>query len=356
MSAPGAPSTAQQAAQTISQAVSRQDGAGLAAALRLDLGNTALIAQLNSSPPLEQICGRALVEPWDELLLEQLHYIKAAAAGEHEAAYSHCERAAACFQAAFEKESDWPVPALHSLCLNLRRAAAAADAALVAKGERAARQQEAARTMQKFFQVCVTDRAPLPVSKKWGALVVINALFHVYFAINNLRLCQNLIRAVEGPAFPKALDGQTVEGRHFAKAEVVTYKYFTGRLALLNSDFGAAERSHSLPAAAGRRRSRRGNRLARLALTLGSSPGPSSAARALRLATSGLCSATSCPCGSRSACSRPRRCCASTGSTTSSRSAAPCTEATSTRSRSSSRRTSSASSGTARTCSSSAPS
>ena len=83
--------------------------------------------------------------------------------------------------------------------------------------------------MQKFFQVCVTDRAPLPVSKKWGsvavekpaagqgggavraeagarvgALVVINALFHVYFAINNLRLCQNLIRAVEGPAFPKA--------------------------------------------------------------------------------------------------------------------------------------------------------
>mmetsp|Transcript_23235 Transcript_23235/g.77111 ORF Transcript_23235/g.77111 Transcript_23235/m.77111 type:complete len:322 (+) Transcript_23235:33-998(+) len=224
MSAPGAPSTAQQAAQTISQAVSRQDGAGLAAALRLDLGNTALIAQLNSSPPLEQICGRALVEPWDELLLEQLHYIKAAAAGEHEAAYSHCERAAACFQAAFEKESDWPVPALHSLCLNLRRAAAAADAALVAKGERAARQQEAARTMQKFFQVCVTDRAPLPVSKKWGALVVINALFHVYFAINNLRLCQNLIRAVEGPAFPKALDGQTVEGRHFAKAEVVTYK------------------------------------------------------------------------------------------------------------------------------------
>mmetsp|Transcript_23238 Transcript_23238/g.77126 ORF Transcript_23238/g.77126 Transcript_23238/m.77126 type:complete len:417 (+) Transcript_23238:33-1283(+) len=245
MSAPGAPSTAQQAAQTISQAVSRQDGAGLAAALRLDLGNTALIAQLNSSPPLEQICGRALVEPWDELLLEQLHYIKAAAAGEHEAAYSHCERAAACFQAAFEKESDWPVPALHSLCLNLRRAAAAADAALVAKGERAARQQEAARTMQKFFQVCVTDRAPLPVSKKWGALVVINALFHVYFAINNLRLCQNLIRAVEGPAFPKALDGQTVEGRHFAKAEVVTYKYFTGRLALLNSDFGAAERQLS---------------------------------------------------------------------------------------------------------------
>ena len=54
----------------------------------------------------------------------------------------------------------------------------------------------------------MTDRSPLPQSKKWGALGVINALFKIYFSINNLRLCQNLIRAVEGPAFPKALDGQ----------------------------------------------------------------------------------------------------------------------------------------------------
>jgi len=68
----------------------------------------------------------------------------------------------------------------------------------------------------------VTDRSPLPVSKKWGALGVINALFKVYFNINNLRLCQNLIRAVEGPAFPAGLDGHTVEGRRFAKGEVNT--------------------------------------------------------------------------------------------------------------------------------------
>ena len=54
------------------------------------------------------------------------------------------------------------------------------------------------------FQLTVTDRSALPVSKKWGALNVINGLFKIYFSINNLRLCQNLIRAVEGPAFPKA--------------------------------------------------------------------------------------------------------------------------------------------------------
>ena len=58
------------------------------------------------------------------------------------------------------------------------------------------------------FQLTVTDRSALPVSKKWGALNVINGLFKIYFSINNLRLCQNLIRAVEGPAFPKATPEQ----------------------------------------------------------------------------------------------------------------------------------------------------
>lgn len=53
-------------------------------------------------------------------------------------------------------------------------------------------------------QITVTDRAPLESSKKWGALHVINNLFKIYFQLNNLRLCQNLIRAVEGPGFPKA--------------------------------------------------------------------------------------------------------------------------------------------------------
>ena len=64
----------------------------------------------------------------------------------------------------------------------------------------------------------MTDRTELKESKKWGTLNVINNLFKIYFELNNLRLCQNLIRAVEGPGFPKALDGQTVEGRSFTVA------------------------------------------------------------------------------------------------------------------------------------------
>eukprot|EP00967_Tisochrysis_lutea_P106220 scaffold162611_cov33-Tisochrysis_lutea.AAC.1 len=222
--------TVQAVAQAVARAVESQDGPSLAVALRLDLGNTSLLAQLSSGRlGLEALCGSVLSEPYDEMLLEHFHFLRAAQAGEHVEAYTHCERACICFQAVFEKDTDWSLPALHTLCLSLRVAAARADRAIVAAGEKASKQQEAARTMQKFFQVTVTDRSPLPVCKKWGALGVINALFKVYFNINNLRLCQNLIRAVEGPAFPRALDGQTVEGRRFAKGEIVTYKYFTGR-------------------------------------------------------------------------------------------------------------------------------
>tara|TARA_B100000795_G_scaffold158936_1_gene119445 strand:- start:360 stop:695 length:336 start_codon:yes stop_codon:yes gene_type:complete len=75
----------------------------------------------------------------------------------------------------------------------------------------------------------VTDRTELKESKKWGTLNVINNLFKIYFELNNLRLCQNLIRAVEGPGFPKALDGQTVEGRSFTVPSMVRVPLWQAR-------------------------------------------------------------------------------------------------------------------------------
>ena len=95
--------------------------------------------------------------------------------------------------------------------------------------------------MARGARVPSPDRAPIGESKKWGALHVINNLFKIYFELNNLRLCQNLIRAVEGPGFPKALEGETIEGRSFSVAQLVTYKYFVGRLSLLNSQFARSE-------------------------------------------------------------------------------------------------------------------
>ena len=234
--------TAQQVTQTAAQAIRVKDGERLAETLRLDMGNTSLMTQLKSdSVQLEHLCGTALEEPYDEMLLEHFLFLRAVGAGNHVDAYTHQERALICFQMVFEKDSSWALPALHALDLELRRAAQRADQQLGARGEKRCKLEEAARVLQKSFQYTVTDRSPIAESKKWGTLHVINDLFKIYFELNNLRLCQNLIRAVEGPGFPKALDGQTIEGRHFAVAQLVTFKYFVGRLSMLNSQFGKAE-------------------------------------------------------------------------------------------------------------------
>jgi len=244
------PDTVQALTQMVAQAVHGKNGEQLAFALRLDLGNTNLLSQLctsrmQESGVLEAMCDKALEEPYDEMLLEHFNFLRTSSQREALEAYTHCERACVCFQAVFEKDTAWSLPALQMLSLSLRISAQKADRALAARGDKESKQQEAARVLQRSFQFTITDRAPLPQSKKWGSLGVINALFKIYFSINNLRLCQNLIRAVEGPAFPKALDGQVVEGKRFPVADLVTYKYFLGRLSLLNSQFSRAERELS---------------------------------------------------------------------------------------------------------------
>jgi hypothetical protein len=130
------------------------------------------------------------------------------------------------------------------LNLSLRRTAMRADAQLKERGEKQCKLNEAVTVLQKSFKL-VNDRAKIEVSKKWGALHVINNLFKMYFQLNNLRLCQNLIKAVERPGFvgnPDALQGESVAGRTFPVAQLVTYHYFVGRLSLLNSQFTQAER------------------------------------------------------------------------------------------------------------------
>ena len=232
---------AEAVAQLAAKACAQQDGESLAKAL--EQTSAPLLAQLTSGTlNLEQLCGGSLEEPYDEVLLYHFHSLAAAQKGEAVEAYTHAEHACASFQTAFEKDTAWSLPALHVLNLNLRRTAIGADAALKERGEKQGKLQEAATVLQKAFRVVVTDRAPIEQSKKWGALHVINHLFKIYFQLNNLRLCQNLIRAVEGPGFPKALEGQEVSGRHFPIAQLVTYHYFVGRLSLLNSQFAKAER------------------------------------------------------------------------------------------------------------------
>jgi len=103
--------TAQAITQAVASAVLSQDGAALAAALSaIDVGNAALLAQLPQRQALEQLCGTALEEPYDEMLLERFLSLAAVGKGDFSEACTHLERACSSFQSAFEKDTAWSMP------------------------------------------------------------------------------------------------------------------------------------------------------------------------------------------------------------------------------------------------------
>ena len=51
----------------------------------------------------------------------------------------------------------------------------------------------------------------------------------MYFRLNTLRLCKNLINAVNKQQFLRL--------EEFPKAQRVTYKYYTGRLAIFDENY-----------------------------------------------------------------------------------------------------------------------
>lgn len=68
-------------------------------------------------------------------------------------------------------------------------------------------------------------------TKRLGMLNLVNQLFKVYFRINKLDLCKPLIRVIENAMFRDS----------FPIAEQITYRYFIGRLAILDSDYKRAD-------------------------------------------------------------------------------------------------------------------
>ena len=237
----------QQVVHAVGSAIAQQDGEALAEALQqIDLSNAALIAQLTAGRiDVRALSSSVLDRPYDEMLAEQLDSLVAIHCNDHVKAYSHQERACTKFHSVFEKDTSWSLPAMHRLDLLLRMAAVRADAALkksaAGGGDITTTQEAAVRVLQKSFTICISDRAELKVSKKWGTLHVINNLFKIYFKLNKLTLCKNLIKAVDGSGFPKALYGEELMGRSFPMEQLVTYHYFVGRLSLLNSQFGIAQ-------------------------------------------------------------------------------------------------------------------
>ena len=130
------------------------------------------------------------------------------------------------------------IPALHIVCRNTHKMAIAADAQ--AKSVDHSKLQNAVTLLQESFSRTYNDRkelrpnAPYDAegSKKAGVLFIVNQLFSIYFRLNTLRLCKNLLRPVESKKLHQY--GATM-------GQMVTYRYYVGRLNLFEDQYAAAE-------------------------------------------------------------------------------------------------------------------
>ncbi|VDO22908.1 unnamed protein product [Brugia timori] len=141
-----------------------------------------------------------------------------------------------------EKDQNWFLPILYTLCTDLRLLARSADnkPSRLRDPEKSSCYEQSATYIMECYRTCVADvRAEIHTSKKMAMLNLTNQLFRIYFRvcpINKLNLLKPLIRAIDnsGPLY------QT-----FSMADKVTYKYYLGRKAMFDSDLSISEESLS---------------------------------------------------------------------------------------------------------------
>mmetsp|Transcript_18616 Transcript_18616/g.23973 ORF Transcript_18616/g.23973 Transcript_18616/m.23973 type:complete len:408 (+) Transcript_18616:114-1337(+) len=183
---------------------------------------------------------------WSGVLKAWLDTQELAKAGYAGRAYESQAQLHGAFNQMFGSSTgNWLVPAMHAICKSTHRLAKAADKEINGGGGGGstdqAKLQSAVTLLQESFSRTYNDRkeynsdAPFGSdgSKKAGVLSIVNELFVIYFSLNTLRLCKNLVRPIEA----RKLHEKGTMG------ELVTYKYYTGRLSLFEDQYADAEQN-----------------------------------------------------------------------------------------------------------------
>lgn len=95
--------------------------------------------------------------------------------------------------------------------------------------------EDAARVINKIFTLCISDRAPIEDSRKWGLYYTTNLLFKTYFKLNSISLSKNCLRALHSAKS----DMPPMEA--FPKSHIVTFRYYVGVIQFLDEEYLRAE-------------------------------------------------------------------------------------------------------------------
>ncbi|KAL3423462.1 PCI domain-containing protein [Phlyctema vagabunda] len=104
------------------------------------------------------------------------------------------------------------------------------------EGEKNEKLEDAARVLNRVFQICLSDRATLEESRKWGIYNIINLLFKTYFKLNSISLSKNILNALQ------AYRGDMPPLEAFPLAHQVTFKYYVGVICFLEENYVESEK------------------------------------------------------------------------------------------------------------------
>lgn len=179
-----------------------------------------------------------LSEPYASISYAHLRSAAEMMLGSAESAYKHALDAANTFfsHVATEKGVNWWLPAVDAVVLQLRLSACKADGlehSSCSAGEEPKYLSEMRTWLNGRFGELIVDRSEIQVSKKLGCLSLALHLFKVNFKLNSVQLSLFLTRTVEGSLAP-LFD-------YFPMSQLVTYYYYSGRIAIFQEQYAKAE-------------------------------------------------------------------------------------------------------------------
>jgi hypothetical protein len=176
-------------------------------------------------------CASKIRAPYDEIFAHHCQCLAAKAENRGDDAFVSCKATTEAFVKDYRTcDTAWAIDALVRLVKNARELADVADAEAVAAKKKPERLHDAGALLMLVYRNSSNTSVK---EKKRASLFLVVMLFKIYFKLNTLHLCKNLINAVNLPTFPP------FEG--FPKSQRVTYSYYVGRLAVFDDDFEKAE-------------------------------------------------------------------------------------------------------------------
>jgi len=172
-------------------------------------------------------------EVWEKLMLSALELKR----NQFEKCYDYHNEALACFIKDFKGREEpedvvWTIETMKRMTRDSRLCAEKADKHSRKVGKKATRLETCGAQLMQAYR-CSSQTSTR--EKKLAQLKIVNELFKIYFELNALHLCKNLINAVNLPTFLPFEES-------FPSSEKVTYHFYVGRLAVFDDDYeGASE-------------------------------------------------------------------------------------------------------------------